>query len=183
MRGASPKSTGFVLPQVGLAGRIETISSPSWLSRPASVSERVVSKPLAGVRGVGVGFWLPGVGWFRLGLLVPRGPAQPACGGGSWLSRPASVSEQGVSKPGRPCSGPDHTPSDPAGKLSKCCRAGIHVRARPIKNVCKFDIILGRVARLLACLMGRIAMPRCRYCRSGGRDVQCQIRRASNCLP
>ena len=46
-----------------------------------------------------VELWLPGAGWFRLGPLVPRGPAQPALGRGSWLSRPASVSESVVSKP------------------------------------------------------------------------------------
>ena len=30
---------------------------------------------------------LPGAGWFHHGPLVPHDPAQPACGGGSWLSR------------------------------------------------------------------------------------------------
>ena len=83
-----------------LAVRLNRLCPPrSWLSRSASVSEWVVSKPLAGFRGVRGGFWFSGVGWFRLGLLLRRGPAQPACGGGSWLSRSASVSERVVSKP------------------------------------------------------------------------------------
>jgi len=39
---------------------------PKLVEPTCELCEWVVSKPLAGVRGVVVGFWLPGVGWFRL---------------------------------------------------------------------------------------------------------------------
>ena len=61
----------------------------SWLSRPARSASWPCRNHGARVRGAGVGFWLPGARWFRLGSLVPRVPAQPALRGGSWLSRPA----------------------------------------------------------------------------------------------
>ena len=50
----------------------------SWLSRPASGSELVVSKPSCARPGSCGRVCCPAAGWFRHGSLVPHGPAQPA---------------------------------------------------------------------------------------------------------
>ena len=50
----------------------------SWLSRPASGSELVVSKPSCVRPGACGRVCCSAAGWFRHGPLVPHGPAQPA---------------------------------------------------------------------------------------------------------
>jgi len=52
--------------------------SRSWLSRSASASEQIESKPRRPSPRTWTQVCLPATGWFRHGPLVPHDPAQPA---------------------------------------------------------------------------------------------------------